>query len=273
MLDFEAIESEILENISKNPSKNFAVTENGGKASHSGPPSSKLHLLPAGGRKTRLAALLQESRGNLNHNLYPASQATLSAPTQTLVASSSSKTASSKQNPPSPDLIKAKIMNFYSHGDQTEESILLLLTYLEYWLADHEAWLQLSLFYKELGLYSQALYALEEVLMLKSDDFLVMMEYADLLSAVGDEATALDYYCASLERVETIRAWYGVLATASRINSSASASSDKDDVSSSVARLVETSKQRIRAIYNQDAVEGKNGSVSKHVALAYLDKI
>jgi tetratricopeptide (TPR) repeat protein len=264
MQDFEAIESEILQNISRNPTKNFTESNNGAKGSSNGPPSSKLHLLPPGTRKTRLAALLQESRGNLNHNLYPASQTNISAPLKSQVASTSSTATSSKQqDPPSPDLIKAKIMNLYSRGDQIEESILLLLTYLEYWLSDHEAWLQLSLFYKELGLYSQALYALEEVLMLKSDDFLVMMEYADLLSALGDEAASLNYYCASLERVETARGWYGVLDTASRLNSTSSVV-DKDTKS-----LVQLAKERIRAIYDQDV---KGNSVSKYVALAYLDK-
>lgn len=80
---------------------------------------------------------------------------------------------------------------------------------------DYDAWFQLSQYYIERGMYQQAVFALEEVLMIKPASHLYILCYADLLTAIGDNDSASKYYAAALEICDCVHAWHGILNTSS----------------------------------------------------------
>jgi hypothetical protein len=59
----------------------------------------------------------------------------------------------------------------------------------------------------------QAAFAIEEVLMLKPTNHLYLLEYADLVSELGDLDLASKNYCAALEICDCVHGWYGVFHT------------------------------------------------------------
>ncbi|KAJ3301903.1 hypothetical protein HDV03_000231 [Kappamyces sp. JEL0829] len=151
--------------------------------------------LPHGSRKKRLQILVRESEGE-NGDVLREELAALG---------------------PSAENQKALVMNLYAKGD-TEGACASLLVYLETWMGDSEAWFQLSQFYIQLGYYSHAMFAMEEVLQIETGNHLYLLAYADLVSAMGMTAMALSYYCASLEISETTRAWLGTFACCDQKN-------------------------------------------------------
>jgi hypothetical protein len=239
--EFEEIEKCILDNISRNPNLN-----------ESDKVKADLIRLPSGNRKARLVALIEETKGNFNHNLYPSFSKDLS--------SSLTDQGGKSVEQPSPELIKAKVMNLYGQS-LIEDAILLLLDYLEFWMGDHEAWTQLSQFYIEMGMYKQAQFSLEEVLLLKPDHHLYLLAYADLLSAMSieaqDEYQALscDYYCASIEILETLHGWYGILATAPGDSA-----------------LCNMSKKRIKSRYDTSYPDSSQVPESIEIVYKFLNK-
>lgn len=143
-MHFEEIEEIILRNITKNPFLNETPEM---KAS--------MQSLPTGNRKTRLEALLEESRGHMDHELYPKLE---------FKESESDSFVGSKQHDAA--LTKAHAMNLYSQA-KVEDAVLVLLSYLETWLCDWEAYHALATFYIDLTMFKQAQWALEQVLLLR----------------------------------------------------------------------------------------------------------
>ena len=200
----------------------------------------KLGKLPDGNRKNRLLGLLEEAKGNFDHGFYGASNSSIlaaSTPNSSILAASTPVTTSTpgESNPSilatstpaaslvdstmTPELHKQKVMNHYGRGEMNE-AILLLLDYLSVWMGDHEAWFRLSHFYTCLAMYHQSIYALQQVLLICPDHHLYLISMANLLSLFSSREKAhesLLYYCASLERVETLQAWIGVYEICKRI--------------------------------------------------------
>ncbi len=53
-------------------------------------------------------------------------------------------------------------------------------------------------------------------MMLKPDNHLHLLQYADLQAALGNESVAMKYYLAALEISDCTHGWYGVYATSSK---------------------------------------------------------
>ena len=89
-------------------------------------------------------------------------------------------------------------------------AIELLIQHCDVFMQDTEAFLLLVELYLELGFYKQAEYCVEQVLISRPNDHLIMLKYADLLYSSGDLKMALKYYLGSLEQCSSLYAWIGV---------------------------------------------------------------
>ncbi|KAI9347933.1 hypothetical protein DFJ73DRAFT_835875 [Zopfochytrium polystomum] len=98
-----------------------------------------------------------------------------------------------------------------ARGDRTQ-AIELLVNYLDHFMQDAEGWTQLAELYMAEGMFQQAAFCIEELLLLKPASHLVQLRYADLLKTMGGkDPLALKYYCAALEVAsDNVRALYGI---------------------------------------------------------------
>ncbi|RKO96528.1 hypothetical protein CXG81DRAFT_1784, partial [Caulochytrium protostelioides] len=79
------------------------------------------------------------------------------------------------------------------------EAIAGLVTYLDFNMQDAEGWQQLMTWYIEEGRYQQAAYCGEELILLRPQQQLYKLRYADILYALDRHAESLRYYCAVLD--------------------------------------------------------------------------
>ena len=76
---------------------------------------------------------------------------------------------------------------------------------------DVEGWAELTDLYLSQGMLSQAAFCLEELILLQPFSHYVHAQYAEVLWALGKEATALKYWSRSVELCsDFLRGWFGV---------------------------------------------------------------
>jgi tetratricopeptide (TPR) repeat protein len=95
-------------------------------------------------------------------------------------------------------------------GDRTK-AIEILVAYVDTFMQDTEAWQVLAKLYCLQGLYQQACFCYEELLILKPKQHIYMLLYADLLSSLGKNDIALKYYCAVVDLIPNcLQGWLGI---------------------------------------------------------------
>lgn len=149
-----------------------------------------LGSLPLGSKKDRMEGQLLEAKGNF---------------TAALKIYQKESTA---------DSMKHQVMCLWGMGD-IEAATVLLVEYLNTWMGDADAWTLLSHFYTIQCMYQQALFAMEEAMMLKPGSHIHLLAYADLCSAMGNDGIATKYYAAALDICDCVHGWYGILGCAS----------------------------------------------------------
>ncbi|KAJ3054435.1 ER membrane complex subunit 2 [Rhizophlyctis rosea] len=101
---------------------------------------------------------------------------------------------------------------------QRHEAIIRLKTYADTFMQDTECWSQLASLYLSENMYEQAAFCYEELLMLKPQNHLYYIRYADLVATLGRWEVAVKYYCAALElTADNVRALYGLRAATAAV--------------------------------------------------------
>jgi tetratricopeptide (TPR) repeat protein len=118
----------------------------------------------------------------------------------------------------SPPIRKRVIALQWASGDRTL-AIESLVRYLDTYMQDFEGWMELSSMYLAEGLYQQAAFCVEELIVMRPSDHLLHIRYADIMRTLGKDELALKYYCSALEiSKDQTRALYGLrLVTSSLI--------------------------------------------------------
>ncbi|KAJ3270549.1 hypothetical protein HDV01_007752 [Terramyces sp. JEL0728] len=105
---------------------------------------------------------------------------------------------------------KRKIMAYVSMGD-TQRAIELLVTYLDTFMQDTEAWVTLGNLYLQTNAFQQALFCYEELVLLRPSTHLYLLKLADLYCAVRKYDIAKKYYLGVVHSLpDCLHAWYGV---------------------------------------------------------------
>ena len=88
----------------------------------------------------------------------------------------------------------------------------LLSLYLDVFQGDIDAWLELSRIYIGLKAYGMALFCLEEAILLRPQDYCLLIRYAEVNYAFGNYAIARDYFAKVVNLVPNhVRALFGLL--------------------------------------------------------------
>ncbi|RKP07103.1 TPR-like protein [Thamnocephalis sphaerospora] len=101
---------------------------------------------------------------------------------------------------------------------RTQEAITALVAFLDTYHADQEAWLELCDLYLSACMYAQALFCVEEVILMQPQNPGLHLKCAEILYTQDQVAMALKSYCRVVELSPThTRAWYGVKLCATRL--------------------------------------------------------
>lgn len=81
----------------------------------------------------------------------------------------------------------------------TDKAIAVLVKYLDTYYTDPEAWQELATLYSELYMYSQAAFALEELILLVPHNSFFVLQYAETLYTAGEIGASYKAYLRVLE--------------------------------------------------------------------------
>uniref|UniRef100_A0A383WLN9 ER membrane protein complex subunit 2 n=1 Tax=Tetradesmus obliquus TaxID=3088 RepID=A0A383WLN9_TETOB len=154
---------------------------------------------------------------------------------------------------PHNDVIPKQLVVLHREAGALSEAISVLVTYLQHYSNDREAWEELADCYLEAGMYRQAAFALEEVLTMGVLAPLTLIKYGDTLASIGGAAqlrTARAYYAKALQVSggRSVRALYGLIAVANQLP-------DKDAgaAGSAAQELPSAAAEALVAQYSRDA--------------------
>lgn len=95
--------------------------------------------------------------------------------------------------------------------NKSAEAINHLTVLLDTFPNDIEGWAELADLYISQDMLSQASFCLEELLLLQPFSYYVHAQYAEICWLLRKEATALKYWCRSVELCgDFLRGWFGV---------------------------------------------------------------
>ncbi|KAJ3086670.1 ER membrane complex subunit 2 [Quaeritorhiza haematococci] len=124
-------------------------------------------------------------------------------------------------------LVRKRLVALLRSRGKRLEAIEVLVKYLDAFTTDIEGWSELSALYLAEGMFQQAAFCLEEILLQRPQHHLYHLRYADILYTMGRRDLALKHYCRALELcTDNVRALYGIrLAAKALLSSSTSTSS------------------------------------------------
>ncbi|TPX35405.1 hypothetical protein SeMB42_g07176 [Synchytrium endobioticum] len=105
-----------------------------------------------------------------------------------------------------------------SKGEK-QQAIEQLAKYLDSFMQDAEGWLYIATLYLSECMYTQASFALEELIMLRPANHLYHLRYADVQATMGDHVLALKHYCRAVELCrDNVRGLYGIRLMVPRVS-------------------------------------------------------
>ncbi|KAI9204338.1 uncharacterized protein BJ171DRAFT_505526 [Polychytrium aggregatum] len=132
--------------------------------------------------------------------------------------------------------------------NQNQNAIKSLIQYLDTFSADVEAWVELAALYTVEGMFQQAGFCYEELIVLRPDNIMFHLRYADVLYTLQRYDVSLKYYCAALELCrDTVRALYGIRLASDQILASNKSPEPK------IRALNQLAKERLAALYQDRA--------------------
>ncbi|KAI9284913.1 TPR-like protein [Umbelopsis sp. AD052] len=114
------------------------------------------------------------------------------------------------------------------------EAIAALVSYLDTYYSDAEAWIELCSLYLSVHAYQKAAYCLEELILLQAANPIWHLKYAEIMYTLGDYSLALKQYCRVIDLHEDhLRGMYGIQLCASKIM----ANGEADDTTKALKEL------------------------------------
>ncbi|KAJ3163123.1 ER membrane complex subunit 2 [Geranomyces michiganensis] len=115
-------------------------------------------------------------------------------------------------------LIHKRLVAVLVSQGKRAEAIEKLLTYVDAFMQDVEGWTELAALYLEENMLPQAQFCFEELLLLRPQNHLYHVRYADVLYTGGKYELAVKHYCAALELCkDNVRALYGLKVAAAAV--------------------------------------------------------
>jgi len=152
-----------------------------------------------------------------------------------------------------------------AQGD-IKTAITLLATYLEIWMADTEAWLELASLHVSQLQYKEAAFCYEELILTAPQNYLFYLKYAEILYTIGgveNYKTAKKYFAHSLELNDktNARSLWGICACNLAISSASKAKQqDKEEG----IEIFEWASKKLRDIYGgTDKLPIVEGAIQK----------
>lgn len=156
-----------------------------------------------------------------------------------------------------------RLASVYRSKGNRGQAIQHLVSYLDTFTTDLEAWSELSNIYITEGMYQQASFCIEELLMQREANHLLHVRYADLQFTLGHNDIALKYYCSALELCpDLVRALYGIRLCCSLLLDS-DIKNKKPQVKPTTTALNELAKERLLALYNDSSISPKIQQIIK----------
>ena len=110
------------------------------------------------------------------------------------------------------------LVNCLMNQNKVDLAIEILVDHLDIFMFDSECWYLLYQLYLQSNMYLQAEHCLQEMLVIKPNDHLIMLKLADLLYWMQDYSMALTYYLGSLEIASTLVGWIGTRSCAKELH-------------------------------------------------------
>ena len=99
----------------------------------------------------------------------------------------------------------------FKAASQFKDAVMELNDYLQFYPADAEGWQEQAHLYIAAGRLDMAAFCLEELLLLRSENYVHHLEYAELLYTQGDVDVARSYFAQAVElNPACLRALYGL---------------------------------------------------------------
>ncbi|KAI9103334.1 hypothetical protein DFS34DRAFT_364264 [Phlyctochytrium arcticum] len=161
-----------------------------------------------------------------------------------------------KQDEANLSVRKRQIALLISQGKRTE-AITELIAHVDTFILDVEAWTELAAQYIATGMYAQAAFCMEEMMVLRPQCHLYQLRYADLLYTMGTFEGAVKYYCLALEGCkDNVRGLYGLqLALAKVLNElegpATTGSSDGKENKTVALKEGKESREKRRLVWKQ----------------------
>ncbi|CAM6100619.1 unnamed protein product [Calypogeia fissa] len=142
-----------------------------------------------------------------------------------------------KRNPSDPHPYKRIVAIAKAQG-KSAIAVEALNKYLDLFMADHDAWRELSELYISLLMYKQAAFCYEELILAQPTNALYHLGYAEVLYTLGgldNIRSAKKYYAAALELSggRNVRALYGIVLCGAAINQLVKGGRARDEKDSS----------------------------------------
>ncbi|KAJ3045710.1 ER membrane complex subunit 2 [Rhizophlyctis rosea] len=134
--------------------------------------------------------------------------------------------------------ILKRLVAVLTQRNRRPEAIERLATYVDTYMQDADCWSHLATLYLAENLYEQAAFCYEELLLLKPQNHLYYVRYADVQVTLGKPEVAVKYYCAALELCrDHVRALYGLRAATAALISAGSSDQFKGKGSKAVSAV------------------------------------
>ncbi|KAJ3178953.1 ER membrane complex subunit 2 [Geranomyces variabilis] len=188
-------------------------------------------------------------------------------------------------------LIYKRVVAVLVSQGKRAEAIEKLVAYVDAFMQDVEGWTELAALYLEENMLPQAQFCFEELLLLRPQNHLYHVRYAEVLYTGGKFELAIKHYCAALELCkDNVRALYGLkVATAAALAARAkivpgkgskggrgsstslatkdAAAEDEAVDDETIASLSAVASKRLAALYEAG---GKEGATSHSVVKTWL---
>ena len=106
----------------------------------------------------------------------------------------------------------------YLHSGERSEAVKQLNIYLDTFMQDQEAWMQLAHLYLKENMLAQAAFCVEELMMLNPNFPTYHLFFADIKYTMKDYDLALKHYCRALEIYEDAKSLYGIQLCTSKMD-------------------------------------------------------
>ncbi|KAJ1569946.1 ER membrane complex subunit 2 [Nowakowskiella sp. JEL0078] len=163
--------------------------------------------------------------------------------------------------------LKKRLVPVFILLGRRQEAIEFLVKYLDTFMSDVEAWSELESLYFGENSYQQAAFCVEELMLLRPQNHLYHIRYADIMYTINQFELAVKHYARALELcTDNLRALYGLRLSIDALPKGDTAD-PKADVRNSLHKIT---KERLISYYEG---LGKDGSELTSIVKTWLHTV